>query len=136
MVLEVKARVQALETLFNSGTEDSQGRTYSQKRAASGLGAYCLGAITRVYRGARNTAQKYLVKWDEETSTAIEDQHLSLVPEAAEGATLKNGDDEATGMSDYMTRDGEVNDDENEDVDAEGAEPEALNLPEMVRFLS
>ena len=130
MVLEVKARVQALATLFDAGTEDSQGRTYSQKRAASGLGAFCLGTIMRVYRGARNTAQKYFVKWDEGTSTAIEEQHLSLLPEAAEGETLTNGDDEATGMSDYMTRDGEVTDDENEDVDVEGAEPEALNPPE------
>ncbi len=41
-------------------------------------------------------AQKYLVKWDEGTSTAIEEQHLSLLPEAAKGATLTNGDDEAT----------------------------------------
>jgi hypothetical protein len=78
MVLEVKARVQALATLFDAGTEDSQGRTYSQKRAASGLGAFCLGTITRVYRRVRNTAQKYLVKWDEGTSTAIEEQYLSF----------------------------------------------------------
>jgi hypothetical protein len=93
MVLEVKARVQALATLFDAGAEDSQGRTYNQKRAASGLGAFCRGMIMRVYRGARNTVQKYLLKWDKGTSTAIEEHHLSLLSEAAEGATLTNGDD-------------------------------------------
>ena len=71
MVYENKSRVQALATLFDAGTEDAQGRTYSQKRAAKGLGPYCFGTITRVYRGARNTPQKYMVKWDEGTSTAI-----------------------------------------------------------------
>ncbi len=121
-----RVRVQALVTLFDAGTEDAQGRTYSQKRVASGLRDYCLGTISRVYRGARNTPQKYLVRWDEGTSTAIEERHLSLLPEPAGGATLTNANDEATGMSDYMTRDGEVTDDENEDVDVEGAEPEAL----------
>jgi hypothetical protein len=131
MVFESKARVQALATLFDAGTEDAQGRTYSQKRAASGLGAFCMSTITRVYRGARNTPQKYLVKWDEGTSTAIEERHLSLLLEPAEGATLTNADDEATGMSDYLTRDGELTDDKNEDDDVEGAEPEARNPPEV-----
>ncbi len=37
MVLENKSRVQALATLFDAATEDAQGRTYSQKRAASGV---------------------------------------------------------------------------------------------------
>ena len=71
MVYENKSRVQALATLFDAGTEDAQGRTYSQKRAAKGLGPYCFGTIMRVYWGARNTPQKYMVKWDEGTSTAI-----------------------------------------------------------------
>ncbi len=48
MVFETKVRVQALATLFDEGTEDPQGRTYSQKRSANGLGDYCLGTITRV----------------------------------------------------------------------------------------
>ena len=38
-----EARVQALATLFDEGTEDAQGKTYSQKRLGNGLGGYCLG---------------------------------------------------------------------------------------------
>jgi hypothetical protein len=67
-----------------------------------------------------------MVKWDEGTSTAIEEQHLDLLPEPAEGGEATVGDDEATGMSDYLTRDDQVTDDENEDVDVEGAVPEPL----------
>ena len=37
MPFEGKARVQALATLFDYGTEDAQGRTHSQKRTAQGL---------------------------------------------------------------------------------------------------
>ena len=82
-----------------SGTEDAQGRTYNQKRSANGLGDYCLGTITRVYqRDERNAAQKYMVKCDEGTSTAIEERHLTLVEEA-DAASATTADDEASGMS-------------------------------------
>ncbi len=77
-----EARVQALATLFDEGTEDAQGRTYSQKRLDNGLGAYCLGTVTRVYRidpRNRSAVRKYMVKWDEGTSTALEEQHLELI---------------------------------------------------------
>jgi hypothetical protein len=114
-----------------SGTEDAQGRTYNQKRSANGLGDYCLGTITRVYqRDERNAAQKYMVKWDEGTSTTIEEWHLALVAETDE-ASSTTAEDEASGMSEFLTRDGEVTDDEDEDVDAaEGAE--GAVLPEDV----
>jgi len=36
---------------------------------------------------------------------------------------LTAADDESTGMSDYLTRDAEVTDDEDEDIDVEGAVP-------------
>jgi hypothetical protein len=127
MVFENKARVQALATLFDAGTEDAQGRPYSQKRAASGLGEFCLGTISRVYRMARNVPQKYMVKWDEGSSTVIEELHLAVVPKPeAGGPTVTPADDEVTGMSDYVTRDSEVTDDEDEDIDVEKAEPVAL----------
>ncbi len=80
MVYEKLAWMQALATLFDAGTEDAQGRTYSQVRAASGLGEYCFGTISRVYRMARNVGQSYTVKWGEGSSTCIEERHLSLVP--------------------------------------------------------
>ena len=126
MPFDTKARVQALATLFDAGTEDAQGRTYSQKRAASGLGEFCLGTITRVYRMARSVHQKYMVKWDEGSSTVIEERHLTFVPEAeAGGSSVTAEDDELTGMSDHVTRDAEVTDDEDEDMDVEGPEPVA-----------
>jgi hypothetical protein len=120
MVFEKDARVQALASLFDAGTEDAQGRTYSQKRKANGLGDYCLGTVTRVYRGARNTEQKYMVKWDEETSTALVERDLALA-EGTVGSAVTNADDEASGLSDFLTRDGDETDDENEDVDNDGA---------------
>jgi hypothetical protein len=121
MVFENKARVQARASLFDAGTEDAQGRTYSQKRTASGLGEFCLGTISR------NVPQKYMVKWDEGSSTVIEERHLTVVPEPeAGGPTVTTADDEVTGMSDHVTRDAEVTDDEDEDIDVEGAEPVAL----------
>jgi hypothetical protein len=101
MMFGTKARVQVLVSLFDAGTEDAQGRTYSQKRSANGgLGDYCLETITRsVYRrGGRNAAQKYMVKCDEGTSTAIEERHLTLVEEA-DAASATTADDEASGMS-------------------------------------
>jgi hypothetical protein len=114
------ARVQALATLFDAGTEDAQGRTYSQKRLGNGLGAYCVGIVTRVYRKdtrRRNEVQKYMVKWDEGTSTALEEQHLQLyVPAAALGSD-ESGDNEGEGMSQFLTRDGEETDDDEEALD-------------------
>ena len=131
MVFEKDARVQALVTLFDAGTEDAQGRTYSQKRKDKGLGDYCLGTITRVYRTAtagRTLQQKYMVKWDEGTSTSLVEQHLALY-EGTVGSAVTNGDDEASGLSDFLTRDGELTDDENEDVDDEGATDAAVSRP-------
>jgi hypothetical protein len=65
MPFEAKVRVQALATLFDYGTEDSHGRTYSQKRKAERLGDYCIGVITRVYATRNNKPQRYTLKWDE-----------------------------------------------------------------------
>ncbi len=103
--------------------EDAQGRTYSQKRKANGLGDYCYGTITRVYRSGmvgRATEQKYMIKWDKGTSTSLLERHLALA-EGTVGSAVTNADDEASGLSDFLTRDGDVTDDENEDVHDEGA---------------
>ncbi len=78
MVFEKDARVQALTSLFDAGTEGAQGWTYSQKRTANGLGDYCFGTITRVYRVGRNAEGTYMVKWDEGISTALVERHLTL----------------------------------------------------------
>ena len=134
MVYEKDARVQALASVFDAGTEDAQGRTYSQKRKANGLGDYCLGTITRVYRvgtTARNFLQKYMVKWDEGTSTAVEEQHLTLY-EGTVGSEVTNADDESSGLSDFLTRDSELTDDENEEVDDEGAQETTVSTTQTL----
>jgi hypothetical protein len=134
MVYEKDARVQALASVFDAGTEDAQGRTYSQKRKANGLGDYCLGTITRVYRvgtTARNFLQKYMVKWDEGTSTAVEEQHLTLY-EGTVGSEVTNADDESSGLSDFLTRDSELTDDENEEVDDEGAQEATVSTTQTL----
>ena len=134
MLFAKDARVQAQATLFDAGTEDAQGRTYSQKRLGNGLGAYCLGTVTRVYRKDtrnRSAVQKYMVKWDEGTSTAIEEQHLELfVPAAAQGSD-ESGDNEASGMSEFLTRDGEETDDDKEALDRDPTAAPAV-VPEDV----
>ena len=129
-----EARVQALATLFDEGTEDAQGRTYSQKRLGNGLGAYCLGTVTWVYRlqpRNRRAVHKYMVKWDEGTSTALEEQHLELfVPAAALGSD-ESADNECSGMSQFLTRDGEETDDDEEALDTDPAAAPAV-APEDV----
>ena len=115
MVFETRARVQALATLFDEGTEDAQWRKYSEARAAKGLGAFCLGTISRVWAKKRTGPQKYQVKWDEGTSTSLEEEHLSLVAEATE--TAANADDEGSGLSDYLTRDGDNTDGDEDDIE-------------------
>ncbi len=109
MPFEGTARVQALATLFDYGTEDENGQTHSQKRLAEGLGAYCLGVITRVYGTRGNRVARYLVKWDEGTSTSIEEQHLMLIGASQEIST-SNADEESSKLSDHLTRDRESTD--------------------------
>jgi hypothetical protein len=133
MVFDKDVRVQALATLFDEGTEDREGRTYSQKRSANGLGDYCYGTVTRVYRlvAGRNQVQKYMVKWDEGTSTTIEERHLALVEGGPDAGSLGSADNEASGMSEFLTRDAEETDDENEDVDVDPTAAPAV-VPEDV----
>ncbi len=58
------------------------------------------------------------MKWDEGSSTVVEERHVTVIPEPeAGGASVTTADDEATGMSDHLTRDAEVTDDEDEDID-------------------
>ena len=129
MGFELRARVQARATLFDEGTEDAQGRKYSEVRRGKGLGEFCLGTVTRVWAKKRTAAQKYQVKWDEGTSTSLEEEHLSLVAEANE--TAANADDEGSGLSDYLTRDGESTDGDEDEI--EGAtQGELMAGPEDV----
>jgi hypothetical protein len=72
-----------------------------------------------------------MVKWDEGTSTPLEEQHLELfVPAAALGSD-DSGDNEASGMSQFLTRDGEETDDDEEALDTDPAPAPAV-VPEDV----
>ncbi len=57
---------------------------------------------------------------------------MTVLPEPeAGGAAVTTADDEATGMSDHLTRDVKVTDDEDEDLDVEGAEPVAVAVADV-----
>jgi hypothetical protein len=48
MVLSVFDRVKSSATLYDAGTEDENGLTFSQRQLAKGLGAFCFGTVTFV----------------------------------------------------------------------------------------
>ncbi len=99
----------------------------AERTAKSGWPAVLGITVWVRFRGLRNVPQKYMVKWDEGSSTVIEERHLTVLPEPeAGGPTVTTADNEATGMSDHLTRDAEVTNDEDKDIDVEGAEPVAL----------
>ncbi len=70
--------------------------------------------------------QKYLVKWDEGTSTSLFEQHLSTVEEGTENPA--NGDEETSGLSQHLTRDGNSTDEE-DDIEGE-TQGELMRDPE------
>ena len=56
MVLSANDRVKSRANLYDEGTEDENGLRFSQRQLAKGLGTFCFGAVTHVYRktGRRN----------------------------------------------------------------------------------
>jgi hypothetical protein len=76
---------------------------------------------------------KYLVKWDEGTSTSIEEKHLMLIAASQESSSASPADEETSGLSDYLTRDGESTDDERDEEDWDelppGHDPNAVITP-------
>ncbi len=61
-----------------------------------------------------NAEQKYMVKWDEGSSTGLVESHLTMVEEGSEN--LANGDDETSDLSEHLTRDAERTDDGEDDI--------------------
>ena len=61
--------------------------------------------------------QKYMVKWDEGTSTSLFEEHLLTVEEGTENDV--DGDDETSGLSTHLTRDGESTDEGEDDIETE-----------------
>ena len=79
MVLSVGDRVKSRATLYDAGTEDEEGNTFSQRQLGKGLGAFCYGAVTHVYRKVGRQSQKYRVRWDDGTISQVFSKHLELV---------------------------------------------------------
>jgi hypothetical protein len=72
-----------------------------------------------------------MVKWDEGISHAIEERHLALVVGGPDAGSLGSADNEASGMSEFLTRDGEETDDDEEEVDGDPTAAPAV-VPEDV----
>jgi hypothetical protein len=49
MPLSVSDRVKSSATLYDAGTEDENGLTFSQRQLGKVLGAFCFGTVTFVY---------------------------------------------------------------------------------------
>ncbi len=79
MVLSVDDRVKSRATLYDAGTEDEDGLTFSQRQLGKGLGAFCFRAVTHVYRKVGKQSQKYRVKWDDGTVSQVLHEHLELL---------------------------------------------------------
>ncbi len=46
MPLSVSDRVRSSVTLYDQGTKDENGLTFSQRQLSKGLGAFCFGMVT------------------------------------------------------------------------------------------
>jgi hypothetical protein len=79
MPLSVSDRVKSSAMLYDAGTEDENGLTFSQRQLGKGLGAFCFGTVTFVYRKRGREVQKYRVRWDDGSLSQVEHQHLELV---------------------------------------------------------
>jgi hypothetical protein len=65
MVLSANDRVKSRSTLYDEGIEDENGLSFSQRQLGKGLGAFCYGAVTHIYRKTGRQPQKYRVRWDD-----------------------------------------------------------------------
>ena len=79
MVLSVNDRVKSRATLYDQGTEDENGLLFSQRQLGQGLGLFCFGAVTHVYRKSGRQPQKYRVRWDDGSISQVLHEHVELV---------------------------------------------------------
>ena len=107
-------RVSCLATLFDKDSEDSQGRTFSQRHALAGHGTKVYGTVKRVLR---NRTVKVL--WDGDTTQ---------LSSSAAHLTLEN-DDSSDGDSSSSSNEGEsdpsTSHSQNGDAESESAGPAA-----------
>jgi hypothetical protein len=116
MPLSVSDRVKSSAVLFDQGTEDENGLTFSQRQLGKGLGAFCFGVVSFVYRQRGREIQKYRVRWDDGSISQVQHQHLELVSVEEGSRDVGGGTDinEETDFDRFVTVDGEETDDEDE----------------------
>ena len=111
-------RVKSPANLYDEGTEDEHGQTFSQIQLNEGLGEFCFGKVSFVYRKIGRNAQKYRVKWDNGDTTVVFHQHLEPVSVQDDVGGIDESqidpDDEFGG---HVTVETDNSDDENEDSD-------------------
>ena len=114
MVLSVGDRVKSRATLYDAGTEDEEGNTFSQRQLGKGLGAFCYGAVTHVYRKVGRQSQKYRVRWDDGTIGQVLSEHLELVSVQEGSRDVGGGPDinEDQDFDRFVTVDGEETDED------------------------
>ena len=116
MVLSANDRVKSRATLYDEGTEDENGLVFSQRQLGKGLGAFCYGAVTHVYRKSGRQPQKYRVRWDCGSISQVLHEHVELVsvPEGSVGVGGGVDINEETEYDRFVTVDGAETDDEGE----------------------
>jgi hypothetical protein len=116
MVLSANDRVKSRATLYDEGTEDENGLVFSQRQLGKGLGAFCYGAVTHVYRKSGRQPQKYRVRWDCGSISQVLHEHVELVsvPEGSVGVGGGVDINEETEFDRFVTVDGAETDDEGE----------------------
>jgi hypothetical protein len=114
MVFTKKDRVQAKASLFDDGTEDHNGLTFSAHMLANGLGEWCFGTITLTLKRQGRAPQWYRVKWDDGSTTKIEHEHLLPMDPDLDGDHANSSDDEDNdvGVAGGTTVDDAVTDEE------------------------
>lgn len=129
MPLSVSDRVKSSAVLYDHGTTDENGLTFSQRQLAKGLGAFCFGTVSFVYRQRGREVQKYRVRWDDGSIGQVEHRHLELVSVEEVSRDVGGGTDinEETDFDRFVTVDSEETDDEDE------REPETTEGQEVTR---
>jgi hypothetical protein len=117
MPLSVSDRVKSSVVLYDQGTEDENGLTFSQRQLGKGrLGAFCFGTVSFVYRKRGREVQRYRVRWDDGSISQVEHEHLELVSVEQGSSDVGGGTDinEDADFDRFVTVDAEETDDEDQ----------------------
>ena len=123
MSFEKGGRVQSKSNLFDKGTEDENGLTFSQRQLSLGNGEYCFGNITWKFARRGRNVQRYRVKWDDGSITQVETSHIEPVSVSGDADGDGIGDADADEQEDlHISADLEVTDDDEDDGYEDGGD--------------